>query len=182
MGDGPTRHRIEATCAQAMGSGSTQGIALAMQNYVATYTTFGWGQSPSSGWPLLDDGYGDCAHQAETMKLAVEMLGAGPAYVQKVRASTDGGAGHCLNLQDRYVWWPLTGRWERHYLIMFGGGGWQSYEGCCSHGTGYYSVTPAISTSDDYTMLLALINQQQWQQWWVYTANAHPLGQPERLA
>ncbi len=181
-GSGPTRHRIESTCAQAMGSGSTQGIAYAMQHYVKNNTTFGTGPNRTHGWELLDGGgrYGDCACQAETMALAVEMLGAGSTGVQYVRASTDGGAGHCLNLQLQYAYNGVNYEWQ--HLLLLGEGVWNAYEGCCTHATGYYAVTPEVAASNDYTMLQSLMSVRGWQQWWVYCGGYDPdSGQGPRI-
>jgi hypothetical protein len=157
-GNGPTLKRIDHVCTHANGAGSQEAIADALQTTTATHTVFLVGGT-TDGWALLDGGAGDCDNQARCMGLQVEMLGAGPAVVRLVRASTNGGAGNCLDQEDR------EGPPHQWLVLDFNTGtgyDWNAYEGCCETAGHYYAIHPQIKADNDYQLLLALPCQQYW--------------------
>jgi hypothetical protein len=120
-------------------------------------------------WELMDgDVDGECDEQAALMNFCCRDVGLA-ANTRLVHASTNGGAGHCLNMETRYV-----GQHGNERLILAASPGpsnWQQFEGCCEvpvvhH---YYAVWPAIKATDDYDMLKnKLAGTWGWKQYWVY--------------
>ena len=158
-GSGPTLKRISLVCDTCQFLNSPENIADCLHDYVSANTVFS-GSGNERGWALLDGGSGDCDNQASCMKAAVEMLGAGPATVSYVRASTNAGAGNCLDLKTRIV-----NNKKQYLLLDFDAGvghNWNAYEGCCKVGSNYYAITPKIKAGNDYEMLKALGCQQYW--------------------
>ena len=159
IGSVPTDKRVHAVCDEAATETSPEAIASALHDAVATSTTFG--PSTASGWALLDGGSGVCSDQALTMKLAFMMVGAGNASVKLVRASTNSGAGNCLDLQDRPVGETTQ------YLLLDSDPGvgyeWNAFQACCEAATKYHSIKPKHKEDNDYDILSSL----GWQQYWV---------------
>ncbi len=158
-GGGYTERRIEWVCSNAAGATTQVACADNLHTAVAAQTTFGPGQI--DGWALLDgpDRTGDCGRQANCMAQAVNILGAGPAEVKYVRASTDPGAGNCLNLESRLV------NERIQYLVLYFTGAifpWNAYEGTCASGNSYYAITPTLKQPNDYQLLKALDCKQYW--------------------
>ena len=161
LGPGPTRVRVARVCDTASGMTNEEQIADAIWNDVAENTIFGNGHN--TGWELFDSAYtsGYCNDQAACMEVAVEMAGAGPADVQLVYASTNSGAGNCINMDARTV------SNQVQYLIFdFQTNGpthdWNAFEGCCTVADRYYAITPCLKTTNDYQMLQALPCRQYW--------------------
>jgi hypothetical protein len=154
----PTEKRIEWVCTKAKGQNSKVKCCDKLWDGVAADANFGSGRT--DGWALLDGGSGDCDNLARCMMYAVEVLGAGPATVRAVCASTNKGAGKCLDLETRW----RGGR--RQYLVMDFDTGpgykWNAYEGCCVTAGHYYAVEPKKKAKNDYKMLKAISCQQYW--------------------
>lgn len=130
-----------------------------------------------SGWQLLDDQYyGDCVAQAHLMTLALRMLGSS-ALTKTVRASTDAGAGHCLDQEQR-----APGGDVQYLILWFPG--WNAFEGCCStpftagEDNFHYAVWPQMKGTDDYNILTQLGNRGV-EQYWVRTWNDIEPGEDE---
>lgn len=180
-GGGYTEKRINWVCLKADGKSTQETCADALHDAVAAGATFG--SAGTDGWALLDGGNGDCDNQARCMKNAVEMLGCGPASVKCVRASTDAGAGNCLNLETH----PSHANW---YLIMDFNSNpssryWNLFEGCCEAAGHYYAITPKKKEDNDYEMLKAVSCQQVYCEisvgaggGWTVTAE-HPPAAPK---
>jgi len=156
-GQGPTWKRIDHVCTEANGAASTEAIGDLLQPSTATHTVFS-DTGTTDGWALLDGGSGDCDNQARCMALQVDMLGAGPATVQVVHATSDYGEGKCLDLEGP--------RGNSEYLVLdFDSGpghNLQAFEGCCETAGYYYAITPSKKAPDDYQMLLVLPGRQFW--------------------
>lgn len=119
-----------------------------------------------SGWGLLDLGtvyYGECDEQAELMQLAMRIVGIG-ASGALVRASTDAGAGNCLDQESRPA--PGGGGYTQWLILDFepsGSGHWaNAFEGCCVTAGHYYAVWPKKKATDDYDLLKQLRGRQFW--------------------
>ncbi|MFH1740713.1 MAG: hypothetical protein ABIH23_17025, partial [bacterium] len=106
-----TEKRLNWACTKASTKVSPEQIADAIYNAIGDpvdppYDPVEKG-SLGSGWPLLaGDTYGECDDQAELMMLALKILGIS-AQLKLVRASTNSGAGNCLDYQYRYC--PVHG-------------------------------------------------------------------------
>ena len=170
-GSGSTLKRVNYVCDEAKPASTKSGAVDKLHDAVASDTTFGDGGV--DGWALLHGGTGECDNQARCMTYTVVMLGAGPATVQLVRASSNSGAGNCLDQESR----PSGERTEYLILDFDTGAGysWNAFEGCCEAAGSYYSITPKHKTSNDYTMLQAL----SCQQYWVLTVDDIVPGEPE---
>ncbi len=162
LGPGPTLLRVAAVCEWAEGKTNEVSIADAIWTNVVQYTEFG--PDGDKGWELLDPpASGDCDDLASCMKVAVEMIGVEPAYVRFVSASTNAGAGNCLDQDSRIV----SNRIQ--YLILdFTTSGtnynWNAYEGCCEVAENYYTFGLAtnLKRENDYEILKALPCRQFW--------------------
>ena len=152
-----TNTRIAWCCAEANNCITLETIADALQDGVDDDTTFGSGTT--DGWALLDGGTGDCDNQARLMQYAGNLLGLA-GVVRFVRASTNAGAGNCLDLENRVV------GGKTQYLIMDfdtgAGYSWNAFEGCCETGGKYYAITPKEKEANDYEMLKEISCQQYW--------------------
>jgi hypothetical protein len=74
-----------------------------------------------------------------------------------VRASTNAGAGNCLDFETDYC--PTHGIVEHLCLDFYGGGApgnMNAYEGCLEAAGNYYAVVPKVKAANDYAMLQAL--------------------------
>lgn len=163
-GSGPTLKRIDKVCNTADDQDNPESIADSLQDMVASETDFG--TDDVDGWALLDrGGSGDCDNQARCMKYTFEMLGAGNANVQFVRASTNAGTGNCLDYQSR----TCSVHGLEYLLLDFYGGGqpdnMNQYEGCCEAAGLYYAITPNEKADDDYDMLTKLGDLGATQRW-----------------
>lgn len=160
LGPGPTRIRVLRVCTAALGKTNEEQIADAIWNDVVNNTTFGSGTN--TGWELFDPyTSGDCDNQAQCMELATEMVGTGPADVRLVYASTNGGAGNCLDMDTRIV----TNQIQYLILDFYSTGeehDWNAYEGCCHVADRYYAITPSLKTTNDYQILQAISGRQFW--------------------
>ena len=82
---------------------------------------------------------GECDEQAALMELGVELLGVG-AYTDKVYASSNSGAGNCLDLEDK-----VEGGIKKWLILDFNTGAgynWNAFEGCCVTAGSWYAVWP----------------------------------------
>lgn len=153
-----TEKRMAWSCQKANTQDAPEKIADKIQLGVSSDTSFG---GMIDGWNLLAGGAGDCDNQARLMSYAVNLLGVSPATVRYVRASTNAGAGNCLDLETRWIW-----AWGTIYLIMdfnVGSGHyWNAYEGICDTAGKYYAITPRIKATDDYDMLTKISCLQYW--------------------
>jgi hypothetical protein len=157
-GEGPTLKRVDYVCTEAEGAGSPEAVADALHDALVAKDNFDV-SGQTAGWALLDGGTGDCDNQALCMVLCVRMVGAGPASLEHVRASSDYGAGNCLDQEDR------AGPPHQWLFLDFDPGpgyNWNAWEGCCLTAGHYYAITPDRKKADDYQMLLALPGQQYW--------------------
>ena len=162
-----TEKRISWTCEKADGVVTSEQVADGMHNAIGDPVDppYEPGEKPTlgSGWTLMSSTtYGWCDQQADLMGLAVKMQGVG-AQTRLVRASTNSGAGNCLDYEDR----PQPCGNPDHYdygaeklLLDFYGGGtpdnMNQFEGCCDTSGYYYAVWPKHKATNDYTMLQAL--------------------------
>lgn len=161
----------------ADGSASEQAVADAIQDALGGVDPpFEPGEKEDlgEGWELLDGfTYGECDEQAHLMELAVRILGV-PAQTRLVYASTDAGAGNCVELDAR--WCPLHGV-EFLCLDFYGGGtpaNMNQFEGCCAAADHYYSVWPKHKATNDYTMLVTLGASGVTQHWCWWDAYLEP--------
>jgi hypothetical protein len=163
-----TVHRIKWVCNKADGQTTKEACVDAIWHGVAGGTTFGLGPPQTDGWALLDGGRGDCDNQARCMSYAVLVLGAGPAEVDYVRASTDEDVS---DLETRYC--SEDGE-EWLYLDFDPGPGMNrnNYEGCCrtSDPVHWYAITPEIKADSGFLILCALANEHGVTQWWFWDA------------
>lgn len=156
---GVTEKRMQWSCRKAGGQNTPETIADKIQLGVSSDTAFGGGGTDE--WNLLAGGSGDCDNQARLMRDAVQLLGSSPATVELVRASTNAGAGNCLDLESKWVIFSGT-----RYLIMDftvgPGHNWNAYEGTCKTAGHFYAITPRLKATDDYDMLKKLSCEQYW--------------------
>lgn len=157
-GTSVTAKRLNWSTLKASEKGTLETCADAIWDGVADGTTFGTGNTDN--WALLDGGSGDCDNLARCMKHALGMLGIS-GEVELVRASTNAGAGNCLDFETR-SYGGVT-----QYLIMdFATSGdvhrWNQCEGCCNTASKYYAIEPKLKASDDYAMLQAISCRQYW--------------------
>ncbi len=156
-----TEHRVEWVTEKAQTLAGREACADKLYQEVSSNTTFN-GSGTTEGWPLLGGGSGDCDNLAQLLCYTVEMLGVDNAFVKLVRASSNAGAGNCLDLETRNV------NGETQYLVLdFDPGpgySWNAYEGCCNTVNSYYAmgVSPLLKRSDDYQILKGLSCQQYW--------------------
>ena len=158
-GTSATAKRLNWCTLQANGQSDDEDCADKLWDGVASGTTFSR-SGTQTGWRLLDGGTGDCDNQATCMINTVEMLGFSGS-LKKVRASTNSGAGNCLDFETRTV-----GDDTQHLILDFETSGndhdWNQYEGCCNTASNYYAITPKLKASNDYTMLQAISCRQYW--------------------
>jgi outer membrane protein OmpA-like peptidoglycan-associated protein len=157
---GVTEKRMAWSCEKANTKKTPEKIADKIQEGVRANTTFGGGGT--DGWNLLAGGSGDCDNLARLMSFAVKILGVTPATVKCVRASTNSGAGNCLDLETTWGFFSGT-----RYLIMYyynasPGYRWNAYEGTCNTAGKYYAIEPFIKATDDYDMLKKIACTQHW--------------------
>jgi hypothetical protein len=166
-----TEARMIWACGKAGGAISAENVADAMHNALGNVDPpYEPGEKASlgSGWPLLaGTTYGECDEQAGLMELTVEILGVS-GNVRLVRASTNAGAGNCLDYEFRIC--PVHG-FERLLLDFYGGGtpsNMNQFEGCCETAGSYYAVWPKVKATNDYAMLQALggLGATQHYCWW----------------
>ncbi|MCK4299617.1 MAG: hypothetical protein KAX80_08785, partial [Planctomycetes bacterium] len=106
-GSSRTAKRMDWATEKADGSASEQAVADAIQDAlggVGVDPPFERGEKEDlgEGWELLDGStYGECDEQAYLMELAVRMIGV-PALTRGVYASSDAGAGDCLELEHKF--------------------------------------------------------------------------------
>lgn len=158
-GSPETTKRINWSTLKANRSHDQEECADAIQTAVSQETRFSF-TGESDSWSLLDGGAGDCDNQARCMMRVLGMLGI-PGEVRLVRASTDAGAGNCLDFEKRGT------VFTRQYLLMdFTPTGdnhsWNQFEGCCYAANNYYAITPKRKAPDDYSMLKSLSCRQYW--------------------
>jgi len=99
------------------------------------------------------------------MNFCCRVLGL-PANRRLVCASTDAGAGNCLNLEPR----TSQEHGAEALILAAAPGDWQNFEGCCEIPTAgrYYALWPKLKANNDYDMAKnTLIGQLGWTQWWV---------------
>ncbi len=166
-GSAQTEKRINWACTQASGGITEENIADAIHDALADndppYELYEK-ESNGSGWTLMaETTWGDCDDQATLMRLALNLLGVSATTAQ-VAASTNAGAGACLDLEYKYDggyrWWLILD------FNPTAGYSWNAYEGCCVAAGNYYAVTPKRKASNDYDMLK---NEIPGQQYWVRT-------------
>ncbi|MDY7011109.1 MAG: hypothetical protein SVV80_10215, partial [Planctomycetota bacterium] len=83
-----------------------------------------------------------------------------------VRASSNAGAGNCLDLESK-----TEGGVKKWLILDFtvgAGYNWNAFEGCCETADHYYAVWPKHKADNDYDMLK---NHISCQQYWVKTFN-----------
>jgi len=169
-----TEKRVNWCCQEANGESTDGGVADAIHNSLGDVDPpYEPGEKPSlgSGWPLLaGTTYGECDEQAGLMELAVELLGLS-GDVRLVRASTNAGAGNCLDQESK-----TEGGIKKWLILDFdmgSGHNWNAFEGCCETAGSYYAVWPKHEATDDYDMLKNKIAPQQY---WVKTYSDIPPG------
>jgi len=122
--------------------------------------------SGSHCWELMDGEFaGECDEQALLMDYGCRVLGL-TANKRLVRASTNAGAGHCLD-QEMAVIQGVPA--ALIFAAAPGPSGWQMFEGCCEVPSAdrYYALWPKLKATSDYDMAKnKLIWQQGWTQWW----------------
>jgi hypothetical protein len=124
------------------------------------------------GWTLMDGTtYGECDEQADLMRLACLIQGVNPATLQLVRASTNAGAGKCLDFEDRLPNCSNPSHGNEKLLLDFGSWDMNAFEGCCDTAGAYYAVWPMRKATNDYTMLQGLggTGVAQHYCWWDLT-------------
>ncbi len=164
-----TERRIEKTCEWADTATGEEEVADGIHDNLGNADPpYEPSEKPSegSGWTLLEgNAYGECDEQADLMRYAVLMQGVTPAYLRFVRASTNAGAGNCLDYETRVC--SLHG--QEWLLLDFGGAGYHGdmnqFEGCCETANHYYAVWPKEKSQDDYTMLQTLGSSGTTQHW-----------------
>jgi len=165
-----TEKRLSWACEQADGASTEVGVADGIHNGLGNVDP---PREPGECDPgelcgnwLLMAGcpyYGECDEQATLMELGVELLGVS-AYTDKVYASSNSGAGNCLDLENQ-----IEGGIQKWLILDFNMGpgyNWNAFEGCCVAGGSWYAVWPKKKATDDYDMLK---NQLSPQQYWVST-------------
>ena len=155
---GVTERRMRWSCQKANAQDTPENIADKIHSGVKANTTFGGGGV--EGWNLLAGGSGDCDNLARLMSYAMKLLGVSPATVRKVRASSNAGAGNCLDLETQWFF-------GTRYLIMYftlasPSYRWNAYEGGCETAGKYYAIEPFIKATDDYDMLRKITCTQHW--------------------
>jgi hypothetical protein len=164
-GSGVTRRRLAWAVGMAEGAASPQAIADKLYDAITQQTVLGGGTT--SGWALLDPNTtGDCDHIAETMKVAFEMLGAGPAITRRIRASDVAGIGNCLLSSASSIRQRTAADGATEYLVLYFpegeqyGYGYNGYEGCCEAAGQYHAMGLGfgvkVTAPNDYEMLKAL--------------------------
>jgi len=115
--------------------------------------------------------YGECDEQADLMRLACLIQGVNPATLQLVRASTNAGAGKCLDFEDRLPNCSNPSHGNEKLLLDFGSWDMNAFEGCCDTAGAYYAVWPMRKATNDYTMLQGLggTGVAQHYCWWDLT-------------
>ncbi len=90
------------------------------------------------------------------------LLNGGSAEVKFVRASTNAGAGNCLDAETRIC--PEHGKPEQLQMDFDGTADFNinAFEGCCVTANHYYAVCPKHKATNDYTTLTTLNPQQRW--------------------
>lgn len=174
-----TEKRLSWACEKADGATSPSTVADAIHNALGNVDP---PEEPDECDPntLCDDWrllagcpyYGECDEQAELMELGVEILGSS-AYMDKVYASSNSGAGNCLDLESK-----TEGGIKKWLILDFDTGAgynWNAFEGCCVAGGSWYAVWPKRKATDDYDMLK---NKLAPQQYWVKTVDDKPPGYP----
>lgn len=104
------------------------------------------------------------------MELALQLLGVS-ASTALVRASSNAGAGNCLDLEQK-----TEGGIKKWLMLDFDTGSgyaWNAFEGCCVAAGSFYAVWPKHKASDDYDMLK---NKLTCEQYWVKTYYDIPPG------
>ena len=169
-----TEKRMSWACQKADGATSDSNVADKIHDALGNFDPpYEPGEKPTlgSGWPLLaGTTYGECDEQAALMELGVELLGVS-AYTDKVYASSNSGAGNCLDLEDK-----TEGGIKKWLILDFDTGAgykWNAFEGCCVVAGSWYAVWPKKKATDDYDMLK---NKLAPQQYWVKTVDNKPPG------
>lgn len=153
-----TAKRLNWSTSKAAGKADAEACSDEIWNAVAEEAHFAYGGITDS-WALLDGGVGDCGKLARCMSHTLQMLGI-KSEVEFVRASTDSGAGKCLDYEKK----TIDGL--EYSLIMdfardISNPAWNLYEGC-SVFENYYAIEPKAKESNDYSMLRKLNPDQYW--------------------
>ena len=181
-----TKSHIKFSCLEADGADSEVAVADAIYDAIGNPVDppHEPGELPpsreeASGWALLDSPdttYGECDGQAMLMRDIVNLLGL-EAELQYVKASTNSGAGNCLDYENRTV-----GHENEVLIFDFprpnGERNWNAFEACCETADSYYAIWPKFKGTDDYDILLQLGQQIGAQQYWVFIDENPITGRP----
>ncbi len=167
-GQETTEKRIDAVCGWGGGRSGEYSVTLGIHPNMGGAC----GANGSDDWDLMWTATGDCDDSARFMRRCVNMVGIPDGIVQLVRATTDAGAGNCLDLE-----WQDTGLIRWWLILDFDTGSgydWNAWEGCLEVAGAYWAVCPRLIATDDYDMLK---NKLPCQQYWVETENNQEPGE-----
>jgi hypothetical protein len=172
-----TEDHLDWACTNASGASTIEEIADAINSALSGDPPRDPGDcdpsEQSDNWNLLDGCpyYGECDEQAEFMVRVLKLLGISGPYDDLVYASSNSGAGNCLDLEPR-----TQGEVQQWLIMDFATGAgynWNAFEGVCVVAGHWYAVWPSKKASDDYDMLK---NKLAPEQYWVKTYNDIPPG------
>lgn len=171
LGSIATERRIAFVCETTSGLWDESACVDALWGVVPS----GWwhfGAPPTaSGWELLDGGNSECLGLAQCMTLVVKMLGIS-AETKQVCASTDGGVGHCLQIERRTNCSLNHGKEVLSLLFSLP----NVWEGCSSAAGHYYALYPIKKATDDYAVLKELVPSEARQYWYRQDLYGYPYG------
>lgn len=181
-----TEKRLSSTCAWATDAITDEDVANGIQNVLSSDPPYDPGDGKNTitnGWELMAGGdtYGQCLQQANLMGYALNMQGISFQAIGLVRASTNAGAGNCLDYEDRNPSCPVHGPEK---LNLDFSGTLNEFEACCNVAGFYYAVWPKLKATNDYTMLQLLGNGNVTQHycWWDNSINYyHRCDQPNSI-